>query len=153
MAFTTLEIPQEYGYVLLAATSTFILGSIHGANTSSYRKAAGILYPNAYASDALAKGKPEAYAFNCAQRAHANYIENQPSLVGALLIAGLMFPLTAAAMGAGWSVSRYLYMLGYCRPSWGENGNGRYKGVTFLVFQFGLMGMAGYTALKMALGA
>jgi len=153
MAFTTLEIPLEYGYVILAATSTFILNTIHGFNTGSYRKAAGVPYPIAYASDALVKVKPEAHAFNCAQRAHANFTENQSSLVGALLIAGLKFPLTAAAMGAGWSVSRYLYMLGYSRPSWGENGRGRYKGIMFMAFQLGLVGMAGYTGVMMILGA
>jgi hypothetical protein len=48
-----------------------------------------------------------------AQRAHANFIENQPSALGALLISGLHFPVAAAVLGATWSVGRTLYLYGY----------------------------------------
>jgi glutathione S-transferase len=96
--------------VLLAATSTFFLNSYHSINTGNYRKKAKVNYPAAYAP--AERTDEDAHRFNCAQRAHANYIENQPSALAALLLAGLRFPITSAIMGAGWTVSRYLYMAG-----------------------------------------
>lgn len=71
-------------------------------------------------------------------------------MLGALLLAGIRFPLTAAAMGAGWSVMRYVYMVGY--SAGGEGGKGRYKGITFWLFQLGLMGLAGYNGVAMVMG-
>jgi len=135
-------------YVLLAATSTFILNTIHGINTGKFRKAAKVDYPAAYAPSS--RTDIEAYRFNCAQRAHANFIENHPSFLAALLLAGLRFPITAALMGAGWSVARYAYMAGYSEGSSG--GKGRYKGAAFWLFQFGLIGMAGWNGLAMVMG-
>lgn len=52
-----------------------------------------------------------------AQRAHANFIENQPSALGALFIAGLHFPVAAAVLGASWSFGRTLYLYGYTSGS------------------------------------
>jgi glutathione S-transferase len=100
----------NYGYVLLAAASTFILNALHGINTGKYRKAAKIAYPAAYAPSS--RTDEDANKFNCAQRAHANFIENQPTMLGALLLAGLKFPITSAILGVGWTASRYLYMVG-----------------------------------------
>jgi glutathione S-transferase len=85
--------------------------------------------------------------FNCAQRAHANYIENQPSMLGALMLAGIKFPLTAAVMGLGWSVCRYLYMVGYCSDA--EGGKGRYRGIAYMLFQLGLFGLAAWNGVTM----
>ncbi|RDW65344.1 hypothetical protein BP5796_10036 [Coleophoma crateriformis] len=144
------DLPAEYGYVVLAATSTFFLNTAHSANTGIRRKAANVDYPAAYAPES--NKSPEAQRFNCAQRAHANYIENQVSFVPALLIAGTKFPLTSAVMGLCWNVSRYTYMVGY--STGGEGGKGRYKmgGLYFWLFQFGLMGMAAYTGVSMVMG-
>ncbi|PVH82553.1 hypothetical protein DL98DRAFT_586540 [Cadophora sp. DSE1049] len=99
-----------YGYVLLAAASTFVMNAIHTVNTGKYRKAAKIPYPAAYAPDS--RTDEAAVRFNCAQRAHAHFIENQVTALGSLMLAGLRFPLTAAVFGLGWSVSRYFYMTG-----------------------------------------
>lgn len=141
----TFTVDPSYGWVLLAATSTFILNSIHGMNTGKYRKAASIAYPAAYAPSS--RTDDEAHRFNCAQRAHANYSENHPSALGALLIAGLRFPITSALMGAGWTVARYVYMVGYSKG--GQGGHGRYKGISFFLFQAGLIALAGYTGAAM----
>lgn len=137
----------NYGYVLLAATSTFILATWHGINTGVYRKAAKVDYPAAYAPSS--RTDEAANKFNCAQRAHANFGENHPSMLGALLLAGLKFPITSAIMGAGWTVARYAYMRGYSK---GGNGKGRYQGSAFWLFQFGLMGLAGWSGLGMVMG-
>ena len=50
---------------------------------------------------------------NPAQRAHANFTENLTPFLSALLISGLRFPTAAGVIGAGWSVSRMLYLFGY----------------------------------------
>jgi glutathione S-transferase len=135
-------------YVLLAAASTFLLNSLHSINTGKYRKAAKVNYPGAYAPSS--RTDTEAHQFNCAQRAHANFIENQASMLGALLLAGIKFPITSAAMGGAWTVSRYLYMVGYSKG--GEGGKGRYQGIYFWLFQTGLIGLTIYSGVTMVLG-
>ncbi|TVY30799.1 Microsomal glutathione S-transferase [Lachnellula hyalina] len=116
----TMAIAPDYGYVLLAATSTFIVNILHMLNTGAYRKAAKISYPAAYAPSS--RTDADAHRFNCAQRAHANYIENQVSTLGALFIAGLSYPRVAAGMGLGWSA---------CGLDWhgGVDWGGDYFGV------------------------
>jgi hypothetical protein len=54
-----------YSFVLAAATSTFFLNYVHMILTVKARKQSKIAYPNAYASDELAKKDPAAFAFNC----------------------------------------------------------------------------------------
>jgi len=145
-------VPNEYGYVILAATSTFVLSIVHGVNTGKFRKAAGIPYPTAYASNEDAKARQEAYVFNCAQRAHANFTENQLSVVAPLLIAGTRWPIAAAVLGGTWTLGRYLYMVGYCKPELGANGKGRYRGSIQYVGLVGLLGMTIWMAVEMVLG-
>ncbi|PMD40759.1 membrane-associated proteins in eicosanoid and glutathione metabolism [Hyaloscypha variabilis F] len=142
---TTITIDPAYGWVILAAASTFFLNSYHSINTGNYRKIAKCPYPAAYAP--AERTDEDAHRFNCAQRAHANFIENQPSAVAALLLAGLQFPISSALMGAGWTVSRYMYMVGYSQG--GEGGKG---GIYFWVFQAGLAALATYNGVAMILG-
>ncbi|RKF60887.1 Microsomal glutathione S-transferase 3 [Erysiphe neolycopersici] len=143
------DIGSNYGYVLLAATSTFVINTIHSFNTGSYRRAAGIEYPAAYAPSS--RTDQAAHRFNSAQRAHANFIENQPTVLGAMLIAGFKFPLATASLGGLWSLFRLIYMWGYSQGQPG--GKGRYKGIAFFLFQYGLIGLAGYTSISMILGS
>ena len=108
-----------------------------------YRKRAGIGHPNQYApplpstltGEEKAKKEKDYYLFNCAQRAMANYLENQGTLVTATLIAGLQFPITTSICGIGWCVSRVVYALGYTMES-KEGGKGRLYGLPWEVFQF-----------------
>lgn len=85
--------------------------------------------------------------FSCAQRAHANYIENQPSALAAMLIAGLQYPRTAAALGAFWTVNRYIYMKGYVSD---KGPKGRLRGGAFILAQLGLIGLCVVEGLGMA---
>lgn len=110
---TTLTIPSEYGYVLLVAASTGILNIYLTLNTSKFRKAAGIKYPAAYASNEVAEKDINAKKFNCAVRAHANTTENMPNVLTALLVSGIKLPVVSAALGAVWVVSRVIYAQGY----------------------------------------
>lgn len=98
---------SRHSYVLVAAAFSFLVGSAHSVNTGKYRKAAKVVYPAAYAPSS--RTDPEAHKFNCAQRAHANYIENQVQFVPALLISGLRFPVVSAALGTVWVLSRIQY--------------------------------------------
>jgi glutathione S-transferase len=116
-------------------------------NTVKFRKAAKVKYPATYAPES--RTDVEANRFNCAQRSHANFTENQPSFLVALLVSGLRFPLAAAAMGAGWSVCRVLYMTGYTRGD--EGGKGRYQGILHTPLQAVLTLMAAYTGVMMIL--
>lgn len=53
------------------------------------------------------------FDFNNAQRAHANYLEMLPSTFVFLLIAGLYFPIPAAAIGLALAIFRFVYAYGY----------------------------------------
>ncbi|KAH8909048.1 MAPEG family protein [Coniochaeta sp. PMI_546] len=140
-----ITLPAEYGYVLLAATSSYFVNFYHIILTSKARKASGIKYPAAYATNEVAEKDPKAFAFNCTQRAHANFTENLTPFVVSLLVAGLRFPVVAAGMGAAWSVSRMLYAYGYA----GQGPKGREAGaITSRLLDIGLAGMAVFTSYK-----
>ena len=112
----------------------------HGIRVGPFRRAAEIKYPKAYAdSGDIASAKSEEqkhamYLFNCAQRSHSNFLENHASVAIAILLAGLQYPLTSAALGVGWSVSRVAYALGYTRKD-RTDGKGRMAGSTFWLFR------------------
>lgn len=106
-----------------------MVNTFHFALTVKARQASGLKYPIAYASQEQAEKDPKAYAFNCAQRAHANYTENLTPFLGALLVSGLRYPTASAALGAGWVFARVWYAAGYA--SSGPKGRlaGSYLGV------------------------
>jgi len=146
----TISIPKEYGYVLLAVSGSLAAAFWHGGRVNGFRSAAAVPYPNAYASaEAIAAAEPgrakAMYLFNCAQRAHANFMENYPGFLASVLISGVAYPVTAASLGAVWTLSRVAYAIGYT-DSAKEKGSGRYKypiGPLFWVCQLGLMGLTG----------
>lgn len=55
----------QLSYVLVAATSTFFINTLHVVLTSKARKRSGLKYPIPYASNELAEKDAEAYKFNC----------------------------------------------------------------------------------------
>ena len=85
----TITLPPEYGYVLITASLSVFVNEWHSFTTVKHRKAAKMPYPNAYATAAEASESKEKYLFNCAQRAHANYLEHWPSLLVGLAAGGL----------------------------------------------------------------
>ncbi|MCJ1411349.1 hypothetical protein MMC19_005437 [Ptychographa xylographoides] len=144
MSFT-LTIPREYGYVVLSAISITFVNTWLGSRVGAYRKAAKVPYPNAYASANEAATSKEKYLFNCAQRAHANFLEAQPSVMTTLLVSGLGYPLLSAGMGILFAVSRVVYAVGYTSPNI-EGGKGRYYGSTHYIAQLALAVMSGLVA-------
>ncbi|KAL9021207.1 MAG: hypothetical protein Q9185_001608 [Variospora sp. 1 TL-2023] len=149
MSTIQLSIPAEYGYVLVTASLTSIVALFHTQQTSKYRRLAKVPYPNAYATPAEAKESREKYLFNCAQRAHANFLEHVPQFYTTLLISGLRFPRFSAAMGAVWLAGRIVYALGYTDPS-KEKGAGRRMGSFFYAGALGLLLGSLWTGAEMA---
>ncbi|RMZ83211.1 hypothetical protein DV738_g1322, partial [Chaetothyriales sp. CBS 135597] len=147
----TFTVPQDYGYVILISLGVIpLLSFAHGSVVTSARKAAKIPYPNAYATPEQAAKSKEAYKFNCAQRAHAQFLENMPQTVLTMLIGGLTSPRLVALCGLGWSISRVSYAYGYITGT-KPDGRGRYSGglgALFWVFQLVIMGTAVSTGLK-----
>ncbi|OAA44934.1 DNA polymerase lambda, fingers domain protein [Metarhizium rileyi] len=136
--------------LLAAATSSFFVNTLHMLRTSSLRKTSGVKYPNAYASPEEAEKDSNAYAFNCAQRAHANFTESHTSFLGALLVGGLRFPLTAAVLGASWSLFRVMYLFGYTSQA-GPQGR-RNGAIGAFLSDFVLKLVAAYTSAKLVFG-
>jgi len=108
-----LTIPDNYGWVALAATSTFFLSAYQMENVGSARKAAGIKYPQLYAEKAETISSPAALKFNCAQRAHQNTLESLPLVLFTTLLSGAYYPLTAASLCGVWVAGRIGYTIGY----------------------------------------
>lgn len=132
---------------MFVAASSYLVSIWHGARVGSFRKSAGIPYPNAYASaESIATATPDKkqamYLFNCAQRAHYNFLENYPIALSGMLLSGLKYPVAAAATGTLWTVSRLFYATGYTDKT-KEAGKGRYNGLggLFWVCQLAFVGM------------
>lgn len=123
--------------------------------SGQYRKAAGLGYPTPYADSAHLAGaatpeqKHALYLFNCAQRAHGNYLENHGSVLAALLVAGVRYPVTASLLGLGWSVARVAYAVGYTNPG-RSDGKGRLIGTPMWLFQLGLYALTAVSGWKLA---
>ncbi|KAF2852719.1 hypothetical protein T440DRAFT_466838 [Plenodomus tracheiphilus IPT5] len=152
----TIQIPSDYGYVLAACTTTLLISTWHGFHVGSFRKAAKIPYPYEYASyeqitAAAPASKAAMLAFNSAQRAHQNFNENHVTMLGAMLISGLRFPLFAAVAGCLWSVNRVVYAVGYSR-SGAQGGKGRYYGALGPLAQYVLVLTSVVVAVGVVMG-
>lgn len=82
-----------YSYVIATAAFSTFIGHWLALRVGSFRRAAKVPYPNCYATDAEAKADKAKYLFNCAQRAHANFLEHQSTFLASLLISGLSYPV------------------------------------------------------------
>lgn len=108
----TTAAPPPYGWLMLSVAFTAVALQFMVINVAKARKEAGVEYP-AMVADPATVGDAPAAKFNCAQRGHQNTLENLPIfLVMQLLIAQVM-PLTAAALGAVWTIGRIIYVVGY----------------------------------------
>lgn len=118
---------------------------MHGLIVIRERRLARIPLPNCYATKEEVKANPAAYTFNCAQRAHANFLENAPQTTVSILVAGLAYPRLTVALGLAWLVCRVLYVLGYVY-SGKEEGKGRALGSPHFFVQYLIWGVC----MKMA---
>ncbi|OGM44942.1 diacylglycerol O-acyltransferase (DgaT) [Aspergillus bombycis] len=135
-------VPDNYGAVIGVALGAIpVLSFIHGTVVTSNRKEAKVPYPHTYATIEQCKSNAKAEQFNCAQRAHANFLENAPQTMLFTLVAGLKYPLLATALGAVWLVARSLFLYGYVY-SGKPQGKGRFLGGFFWLVQGALWGLS-----------
>ncbi|KKK18167.1 orotidine 5'-phosphate decarboxylase PyrG [Aspergillus rambellii] len=121
----SITIPGDYGFVLAVALGAIpVLGFVHGVVVGSFRREAKVPYPHTYATVEQCNSNPKAHKFNCAQRAHANFLENAPQTMLFTLVAGLKYPQLATTLGAAWVVCRCLFLYGYVFTD-KPQGNGR----------------------------
>ena len=65
-----------------------------------------------------------------------------------MLVAGLQYPVTSAALGAAWCAGRVVYAVGYVKSK-REQGKGRYYGGWHFPAELVLMFLSAFTAWKM----
>lgn len=104
-----LEIPSEFGYVILTGVSSAFVIMYKGIQVGIARKKYGIKYPQMYATTDDEDGK----MFNCIQRAHQNTLENYPQFLFMLTTGGLSHPCLASAAGLIYLAGRIAFAKGY----------------------------------------
>ncbi|KAJ5387028.1 glutathione S-transferase [Penicillium cosmopolitanum] len=143
-----ITVPDNYGAVIAVALGAIpVLGFIHGNITGSLRKGAKVPYPHSYASIEQCKENAKAEQFNCAQRAHANYLENMSQTIIFTLVAGLKYPQLAAGLGAAWVAFRTIFLYGYVYSGKAQ-GKGRLYGSAFWLAQGALWGLTVFGVAK-----
>ncbi|BGP38156.1 hypothetical protein JCM10449v2_002083 [Rhodotorula kratochvilovae] len=114
MSLLSAVLPTDYPYVVAVGTlGVYSLLQYAGINVSRARKAANVAYPAPYAENSVAERDHKAKIFNCAQRAHANTLENLPIFLLSLFHTGLYHPRYAAVGGLVWIAGRFAYVAGY----------------------------------------
>eukprot|EP00027_Filamoeba_sp_ATCC50430_P005290 CAMPEP_0168554842 /NCGR_PEP_ID=MMETSP0413-20121227/8004_1 /TAXON_ID=136452 /ORGANISM="Filamoeba nolandi, Strain NC-AS-23-1" /LENGTH=146 /DNA_ID=CAMNT_0008585627 /DNA_START=80 /DNA_END=520 /DNA_ORIENTATION=- len=108
-----LELPSEYGYVIISGIATFITLQYLGFQVGSSRKRLGVPLPYLYADMTAAQADKKKELFNCYQRGHQNALETYPAVLMFLFVGGIKHPLIAAIGGAIWSAGRISYAWGY----------------------------------------
>ncbi|PUU72760.1 hypothetical protein B9Z19DRAFT_1166790 [Tuber borchii] len=146
---TLSSIPHEFSYALAGLFATALVGQYHSVLVGSARKAAKVPYPNAYASAEDASKDKEKFRFNCAQRAHSNYLENLSVVLPAFLASTIHYPTVSSSLLGLWLAARVVYTHGYIGSEHNSTGRGRYKGIFFHFAQFGLIITAGMSAWKL----
>ncbi|GAA5969997.1 hypothetical protein JCM11641_000225 [Rhodosporidiobolus odoratus] len=111
----SLMLTSDIAYPIAVGTvGVYTLLTFASVKVGRARKAAGVQYPACYAENSVAERDAKANKFNCAQRAHANTIENLPVFLLTLIHSSVYHPKYAAAAGALWIAGRYAYIIGYC---------------------------------------
>lgn len=87
---------------------------------------------------------------DCAQRAHANFLEHYPAFLIGLLGSGIRYPVTASTVGLIWGASRVLYLYGYTRRD-KVKGEGRRLGRSYEVAEIGLVFLTVWTGVEMVM--
>ncbi|XP_032782651.2 microsomal glutathione S-transferase 3 isoform X1 [Daphnia magna] len=106
---TVVEIPSDYGYVVLTGIASACLLTWQSIQVGQMRKKFGIHYPTMYSQETSGNGQ----LFNCYQRAHQNTLESYPVFLMLLFTGGLQYPIPSALGGAVWIAGKVAYSQGY----------------------------------------
>ncbi|XP_046872149.1 microsomal glutathione S-transferase 3b [Hypomesus transpacificus] len=98
-------LPSSFGYVILTYLYSWIMLCYLGIKVGGARKKYDVKYPTMYSD--------KDPVFNCIQRAHQNTLEVYPQWLVFQTIASLVYPTSAAVLGAIWVTSRFSYAWGY----------------------------------------
>ncbi|CAG8800643.1 2692_t:CDS:2, partial [Dentiscutata erythropus] len=130
-----LEIPSEYGYVIITGVASIFLTTYLGFQVGGYRKKSGVTYPYMYATKEEAEKDRSKFIFNCYQRAHQNTLEVLPPFLFTLAVGGLKHPIIASVAGGTWILGRLVYAKGYQtgEPEKRSRGAFSYLGVLALL--------------------
>merc|ERR1711894_262034 len=103
-----LEIPSEYGYVILTGTASIFVLMYKSIKVGLARKEFGIKYPKLYSDENEGNNK-----FNCIQRAHQNSLENYPQFLFLLATGGISHPVLSSIAGLIYLAGRLAFAKGY----------------------------------------
>mmetsp|Transcript_14928 Transcript_14928/g.24418 ORF Transcript_14928/g.24418 Transcript_14928/m.24418 type:complete len:145 (-) Transcript_14928:34-468(-) len=105
------QLPDDFGYVVLAHMFSWISNTYLTINVVKARKKYDVKYPALYAP----ADHKNAEEFNCVQRAHQNTLENWGPVQILMAFNGILHPKFAATCGAIWAVGRIVYGWGYSK--------------------------------------
>lgn len=123
-------LPEGYGFVVAAGIGSVFVNFYLMSKVMKARKDYDVAYPALYS--------PTSKEFNCIQRSHQNYLENQPQFLFLLSMGGLQYPKCAAGLGLVYLIGRIVYAKGY---SSGDPEK-RVRGGFGYIGWFGLLGSA-----------
>nr|CAH0109515.1 unnamed protein product [Daphnia galeata] len=135
---TLVEIPSDYGYVVLTGIASGCLLTWQSIQVGKMRKKLSVPYPIMYSPEITGNGN----LFNCYQRAHQNTLESYPLVLMLLFTGGLKYPVPAALGGAIWIAGRVAYSKGYYTgdPTKRMRGSFGYIGLAILLGTSGTFG-------------
>ncbi|KXN74456.1 hypothetical protein CONCODRAFT_67495 [Conidiobolus coronatus NRRL 28638] len=106
----TLNLPKEYGYVVLASAGILLqcMGSAY--SVMKLRKQFNVPYPDTGSGRYADKlSEFQWLQFNNAQRVHHNYVEQHSSVQTLLWLAAIFNPIGASISGLGYILGRAIY--------------------------------------------
>ncbi|KAL7580473.1 hypothetical protein ACA910_004487 [Epithemia clementina (nom. ined.)] len=108
---TTIQVPENYGYVVLTTVvGQFVVSFAMGGAVMAAREKYNVQYPNLYATPGYHK---EADNFNRVQRGHQNMLEMISTYSLLALIGGLRNPIVCSISSVLYLSGSFLYQLGY----------------------------------------
>eukprot|EP00386_Alphamonas_edax_P005780 GDKI01018859.1.p2 GENE.GDKI01018859.1~~GDKI01018859.1.p2 ORF type:complete len:183 (+),score=71.38 GDKI01018859.1:110-658(+) len=163
---TTLDLPQEFGYVVIVAAIMAFHAVLQGMYVGKARnkcfnneqfktnpkvRALSDEHKKLFGCEINKTGYPDmgsgvysqhlSYAewlmFNNAQRAHQNYLEHLTPVLAFLLLSGLVYPRFAAALGVVYIIGREVYGQAYRK----HGADKRLIGA--IIFDIALLGLFG----------
>eukprot|EP01032_Pedospumella_encystans_P031039 gene31039-35027_t len=150
---SAIQIPAEYGYVLIVALAFWIQQNIIfvipvGLQRSKTGIKPPVLYPNDKLITNLKLSESQVDKYMCAQRVHQNNIEFLVMYFPLFLISSLENPVHAAAAGAAVWLGRMVTALGY----W-NNASSRIYGAWFHIPELYTIYLVGKLAYSLTLQA